>query len=132
MHVCEPLEEQALPHKPNKIMLTFDIEGWPPLEDNFDDASAICLHTILNLLERENFHGIFFVAGSIAEQLHQYPDILDKLSDHKIGYHSSAHNVQPGIIALTDVPSYKKAVALSLERETSHINLVNGKIEGKG
>jgi len=121
-----------LQHRPKKILLTFDIEGWPPVEDNFDDASAICLCTILNLLEREDFQGIFFVTGSIAEQLHQYPDILDKLSDHKIGYHSSAHNAQPGIIAITDVPSYEKAVALSLERETSHINLVNGKIEGKG
>lgn len=119
-------------HRPKKILLTFDIEGWPPVEDNFDDASAICLRTILNLLERENFQGIFFVTGSIAEQLHQYPDILDKLSDHKIGYHSSTHNVQPGIIALTDVPSYKKAVALSMERATSHINLIDGEIEGKG
>lgn len=113
-------------------MLTFDVEGWPPREDYFDDASAACLRTILHLLEQENFQGIFFVTGSIAEGLRKYPDIVEMLSCHTIGYHSSAHNVQPGIISFTDVPSYEKAVALSIERETSHINLTNGKFEGKG
>ena len=113
-------------------MLTFDVEGWPPKEDYFDGASATCLREILNLLEQESFRGIFFVTGCIAEQLHEYPDIVERLSHHRIGYHSLTHNVQPGIISLTDVPSYEEAVTRSIERETSRINLTNGKSEGKG
>ena len=61
-----------------------------------------------------------------------YPELLDLLEKHEIGYHSSSHSVHPTIFEFTDVAKYDKAYQTSILRETSHINPLTGKIEGSG
>jgi len=118
--------------EPNYVLLTFDVEGLPPKEDIFDNASLICLRTTLDLLENVGFKGIFFITASAAEQISKHSELVERLSNHEIGYHSSSHSVKPRIIEYTDVASYQEAVTIALERETSHINPETGLIEGSG
>ena len=117
---------------PNQVLFTFDVEGLPPTEDSFDNASLMCLSKIVDLLDEKSFKGIFFLTGSAAEEVGKHPDLAKRLSSHEIGYHSSSHSIKPRIIEYTDLPNYQDAVAISLERETSHINPKTGKIEGEG
>jgi len=123
---------KELKDRPNQVLLTFDVEGLPPREDFLDNNSLLCTHMILDLLENLSLRGIFFLTGLGAEQIREHPDLVERLSRHEIGYHSSSHSVKPRIIEYTDVPSYEEALAISLKRETSHINLETGQIEGKG
>lgn len=118
--------------KPNQVLLTFDVEGLPPKEDFFDNYSLMCIHKTLDLLEEKSLRGVFFLTGFGAEQIHKHKDLIQRLSFHEIGYHSSSHSVKPGIIEYTDVFSYEEAVAISLQRETAHLNPETGRIERKG
>jgi hypothetical protein len=68
----------------------------------------------------------------MAEKLQDYSEIISLLEDHEIGYHSSSHSVHPMIFEFADVESYKEAYEAAIIRETSHINPLNGRIEGKG
>lgn len=117
--------------QPNKVILTFDVEGVPPKQDFFDHVSAIYINKTLDLLEEKGFKGIFFLTGTVAERIRRYPDIVKRLACHEIGYHSSSH-VRPTIIEYTDVASYEEAVAISLKRETSRIDSETGHIKDKG
>ncbi len=109
-----------------KLLLTFDIE-------DFINTNAIyALRTVLELLEKHKLKGLFFITGHMAEKLTNFPDILDLLMNHKIGFHSSAHSVRPIIPEYTDVKNYRQAYSVSLERETAHINPLTGKVEGEG
>ena len=135
MNVMMEMPEKVSLHlkdKPNEVFLTFDVEGLPPREDFFDNYSLMCVQMTLDLLEEKGLRGTFFITGLGAEQIREYPDLVEQLSYHEIGYHSSIHNARPFIIEYTDVLSYEEALAISLERETSHINPETGQIEGKG
>lgn len=90
------------------------------------------LRRILQLLQEYDIRGLFFLTGHITEKISNFPDILDMLKDHEIGYHSSAHTVRPTIVEYTDVKDYALARQISLKRETSHINPLTGECEGKG
>jgi len=90
------------------------------------------LRRILQLLQKYNIRGLFFLSGHMTEKISNFPDILNMLKDHEIGYHSSAHTVRPTIVEYTDVKDYTLAGQISLKRETSHINPLTGKCEGKG
>jgi hypothetical protein len=68
----------------------------------------------------------------MAEKMRNFPEILDLIKDHEIGYHSSAHSVHPTIVEYTDVENYDIARQISLKRETSHINPLTGECEEKG
>lgn len=118
--------------RPSQVLLTFDIEGQPKREDFFDSTSLFCLETVLGLLEKNKFEGIFFITGSAAEQIQRYPNIVKALNHHEIGYHSASHSTKPRIIEYTDIESYEEAVAVSVKRETSHINRETGQTEGEG
>jgi hypothetical protein len=108
------------------LILTFDVE------DFTNDASLRALTVILKLLRKHCLQGLFFVTGHMAEKLERYPDVLELLESHEIGYHSSSHSVRPTIPEFTDVRSYAEAVDASLIRETSHINPLTGKPEREG
>ena len=110
----------------HKVFLTFDVE------DFINDRSVLALNRILTLLEKYDFKALFFITGHMAEKLSNSPETLDLLASHEIGYHSSSHSVRPTIFEYTDVPSYKEAYLKSLKRETSHIDPLSGKVEGKG
>ena len=109
-----------------QVLLSFDVE------DFINNRSILALNRILLLLKKHDFKGIFFVTGHMAEKLCSYPETLNLLSNHEIGYHSSSHSVRPTIFEYTDVPDYEVAFAESVRRESSHINPVTGKVEGKG
>ncbi|RLI97787.1 MAG: hypothetical protein DRP00_03465 [Candidatus Aenigmatarchaeota archaeon] len=110
----------------HKLYLTFDVE-------DFINSSAIyALYCILKILEKYHLKGIFFITGHMAEKLSNYPEIIELLKNHKIGFHSSSHSVRPIIPEYTDVKSYKEAYEISRIRETSHINPITGKIEKEG
>lgn len=109
-----------------RVFFTFDVE------DFTNEKSIIALQVIVELLNRYNFKGIFFLTGHIAEKLQNYSRIVDLLEEHEIGYHSSGHSMHPTIFEFTDVKSYKEAYKASLTRETSYINPLTGEIEGKG
>jgi len=75
---------------------------------------------------------LFFVTGHLAEKLGSFPEILDMLQAHEIGYHSTCHSVRPNIFEYTDLKSYQDARVISEKRETAHINPLTGEIEGRG
>jgi hypothetical protein len=87
---------------------------------------------ILKILEKYSLKAIFFITGHMAEKISSFPDILEALKNHEIGFHSSSHSVHPTIPEYTDTPNYDEAYEIALERETSHINPISGKIEGEG
>ncbi len=68
----------------------------------------------------------------MAERLSLYPDIIDLLSNHEIGYHSSAHSVRPTLVEYADVSNFKVAKERTKQREISHVNPVTGELEGSG
>ena len=111
---------------PRKVFLTFDVE------DFINDRSIKALHYILKMLDENKLKAIFFITGHMAEKLAGYKEIVDMLSEHQIGYHSSSHSVKPTILEYTDIEDYEEARLESLRRETSHINPLTGEIEGKG
>jgi hypothetical protein len=109
-----------------KLFLTFDVE------DIINPRSIKALHLILEILEKHELHGLFFVTGHMSEKLAHYEETLKLLSNQQIGYHSSSHSVRPTILEYTDVANYNEARLESLERERSQINPLTGAIEGKG
>jgi hypothetical protein len=109
-----------------KIYLTFDCE------DFINDRSVNALQRILQLMQKYHLKGLFFLTGHMAEKLINFPDIVDLLKPHEIGYHSSAHSVRPIIVEYTDVKDYELARRISLERERSHVDPLTGKCEGSG
>lgn len=109
-----------------KFFLTFDIE------DFISKNSILALKRILESLKKYDLKALFFITGNMAEKLRNFPIIVDMLNEHQIGYHSSSHSVHPTIFEFTDVKDYKEAYRISLQRETSHVNPLTGKIEGKG
>jgi len=109
-----------------KFLLTFDTE------DFISENSVPVLHWILERLKKHDLEALFFITGHMAENLQNFPTVIDLLTEHEIGYHSSSHSVHPAIFEFTDVEDYKEAYKNSLERETAHINPCTGEIEGKG
>jgi len=83
-------------------------------------------------LRKYNVKALFFITGHVAEKLGFFPEILDLLQAHEIGYHSTCHSVRPNIFEYTDLKSYRDAYVISLKRETAHINPLSGDIEGRG
>jgi hypothetical protein len=86
----------------------------------------------LELLDKQKLRALFFITGHMAERLPAFPIVMDLLNKHEIGFHSSGHSVRPIIPEFTDVESYEQARAISLERETSHINPLTGETEREG
>jgi hypothetical protein len=110
----------------NKIYLTYDVE------DHINENSFRSLKKILDILNKKKLKAIFFITGDMTEIILRHEHTIELLKKHEIGYHSSSHSVRPIIVEYTDVSSYQKAYELSIERETSKINNINGKIEGPG
>ena len=106
--------------------MTFDTE------DFISENSMWVLHRILEDLRKYDLEALFFITGHMTEKLENFPAVVDLLSEHQIGYHSSSHTVHPTIFEFTDVEDYEQAYKTSLQRETSHINPLTGEIEGKG
>lgn len=112
--------------KSRRFLLTFDVE-------DFINPNAIsALQRILEILQKYKLKAIFFITGLMAEKLCNFPEIIELLRNHEIGFHSSSHSVRPIIPEYTDIKNYKEAYAISLERETSHINPITGKSEKEG
>lgn len=109
-----------------KLLLTFDVE------DFINQNAIFALNHILKILQKYGLEAVFFITGHMAEKISRYPQIVEMLKNHEIGFHSSGHSVHPTIPEYTDVQSYKKAYEIALERETSHINPLTGEIEEEG
>jgi peptidoglycan/xylan/chitin deacetylase (PgdA/CDA1 family) len=110
----------------HSFFLTFDTE------DFISKNSVPGVHNILELLKKHELLGLFFITGHMAENLSNFPAIVDLLSEHQIGYHSSSHSIHPTLFEFTDVESYEEAYQTSLIRETAHINPLTGAIESSG
>ncbi len=110
----------------HSFFLTFDTE------DFISENSVSGLNSILDLLKKHELTGLFFITGSMAEKLSNFPLTVDMLSPHQIGYHTSGHSIHPTLFEFTDVESYEDAYRASLIRETAHINPLTGAIEGSG
>jgi hypothetical protein len=110
----------------HKLLLTFDIEDFINLNEIY------ALHRILEILQKYELTAIFFITGYLAEKLSNFPETVNLLKNHEIGFHSSSHSVRPAIPEYTDIKSYKKAYEISIERETSHINPLTGEPEKEG
>lgn len=107
-------------------MLTFDVE------DFINPNALSALNIILELLEKYKLKALFFITAHMAEKLSNFPKTLELLRNHEIGFHSSGHSVRPIIAEYTDLKSYNHAYLMSLERETSHINPLTGRVEREG
>lgn len=109
-----------------RLYLTFDTE------DFISKNAMSVLHKILESLKKYELKGLFFVTGHVAEKLQDFPLIIDLMNEHEVGYHSSSHSVHPTIFEFTDIKDYSEAYKVSIQRETAHVNPLNGEIEGKG
>jgi hypothetical protein len=109
-----------------RLFLTFDTE------DFISENSIPVLKWVLEQLKKHDLEALFFITGHMAEKLQNFPIVVDLLSEHQIGYHSSSHSVHPAIFEFTDVKDYEQAYRISLKRETAHINPLTGEIDGKG
>jgi hypothetical protein len=112
--------------RPRKLYLTFDVE------DFINHSSVLGLRIILELMEKAELKGLFFLTGHMAEKLIHHKDILQMLSVHQIGYHSTSHSVRPAIFEYTDIQDYEQAMAISQMMETSHVNPLTGETKGTG
>lgn len=117
---------------PNRVFLTFDVEGPPGREDFMDSYSLKSLRKVLKLLERYSLRGLFFITGNVIEKICRNREVFQLLERHEIGFHSSSHSVKPRIFEYTDLPDYNDAVKESIKRETSRIDPFTGKIAGNG
>ena len=108
------------------LFLTFDVE------DFIKEKSFLILKQILDILDDAELRGLFFITGHMADKLKSYPELKQRLSNHEIGYHSTAHSVRPLIIEYTDVEDYCESIEISLKRETSRISPTTGEILGPG
>jgi hypothetical protein len=115
-----------------EVFLTFDVEGPTENEDYFPRESAEALLRVLAQMKRFRLTGLFFITGTVAEKLSQYPEIMDLLRNNLIGYHSSSHSSEPRIFEYTDVEDYQQAMEISMKRETSLIDPHTGNILGEG
>jgi peptidoglycan/xylan/chitin deacetylase (PgdA/CDA1 family) len=106
--------------------LTFDTE------DFIGEKSVPALNRVLELLKKHKLTGLFFTTGHMAEKLSDYPETVELLNQHQIGFHTSSHSVHPTLFEFTDVEDYENAYHASLLRETSHVNPLTGEVEGKG
>lgn len=109
-----------------KLLLSFDIE------DFINPNATYALRTVLEILDKYTLKAIFFITGHMAEKLANFPEIIDQLKNHEIGFHSSGHSIRPIIAEYTDVKSYHQAHSISMEKETAHINPLTGIVEGEG
>jgi peptidoglycan/xylan/chitin deacetylase (PgdA/CDA1 family) len=109
-----------------QVLLTFDTE------DFIGENSISILHRLLLSLKELDLKALFFVTGYMAEKIKACSEITHLLEEHVIGYHSSSHSVHPTIFEFTDIANYEKAYKISLIRETSNVNPLNGRIIGKG
>lgn len=109
-----------------KTYLTFDVE------DFINYHSIEALKKILQLLTKYNLKGLFFITGHFSGTIRNDQPLLDSLSRHLIGYHSSSHSVRPIIPEFTDLEVYSDALEISYIRETSHIEPVTGEVKGEG
>ncbi len=114
------------------VLLTFDVEGFPGREDLISTEIISALHNVLKLLKKYDLKGLFFITGTVAEKIGCYPQVLELLRVHEIGYHSSSHSVKPRIFEYADIKSYERAVEISRQRETSSIDPFTGSIKGRG
>ncbi len=112
--------------------MTFDVEGPVLREDFLNEEVVAALFKVLKLLRKYDLKGLFFLTGTIAEQIRRFPKISELLKTHEIGYHASSHSVKPAIFEYTDIESYVKAAKISRRRETSCINPLSGNICSKG
>ncbi len=108
------------------LFLTFDVE------DFINEQSFFALKKILDILDKAELRGLFFITGHMADKLKSYPEITTRLENHEIGYHSTAHSVRPIITEYTDVENYQKSIEISLKRETSRISPTTGEVLGSG
>jgi hypothetical protein len=115
-----------------EILLTFDVEGPVGREDFIEPEILNAFYHLLSLLKKYDLQGLFFITGSVAENLAKHPRILELLSTHEIGYHSSSHSIKPRIFEYTDVENYYEAIEASLQRESSSVNPLTGDLVGKG
>jgi len=115
-----------------EVFLTFDVEGPTENEDYLPRESAEALLGVLAELKRFRLTGLFFITGTAAERLPQYPEIMELLRSNLIGYHSSSHSIRPRIFEYTDVEDYQQAMEISMKRETSSIDPHTGNILGEG
>lgn len=112
--------------KRGEIYLTFDVEGPDSKEDFITPQTLSVLKSILRLLNKYKLRAIFFVTTSVLKEIKNYHEIIQMMEKHEIGYHGSTHSIKPLIFEYTDVEDYDNAVAISLERETSNIDLRTG------
>jgi hypothetical protein len=107
------------------VFLSFDVE------DYINTKSMENLGILLRLLDKYELRGIFFITGTVAEGLHNYPEIQNLLRKHEIGYHSTCHSIRPRIFEYTDTQDYDEAIAVSANIETSHIDPTTSTIQSK-
>lgn len=108
------------------LFLTFDVE------DFVNTRSIYALHKILELLRKYDLKALFFVTGHMTSKLCFFPEVLDLLNAHQIGYHSSSHSVRPNIFEYADTKDYEEACLESYRRENSYINPLTGELQGGG
>ncbi|MDB4868352.1 MAG: hypothetical protein JWR03_2685 [Cohnella sp.] len=80
-------------------MANIKVLFWFDVEDYVTPESQEALLGLINLCEERHIKGIFKLVGEKARILetHNRTDILEKLKNHEVGYHTDYHSVHPTI-----------------------------------
>lgn len=105
------------------LMFTFDTEDFLTPETN------PVLGELVEILDKHGVKGEFYMVAEKARVLaEEYPDVLEALSHHVIGYHQNGHSVHPTIAEYSDGKPWREAVETAFEYETKRINIYTGEL----
>lgn len=98
-----------------KILFWFDVE------DFINPESEAALVGILDLLDKRGIIGIFKFVGEKIRKLeeHHRTDIIERLKQHEIGYHTNFHSVHPVITEYLEPFGFKEGAEEFERREGS-------------
>lgn len=96
-----------------KVMLWFDTEDY--ITEEADDA-LLCL---MEMLDKRGVKGIFKIVGEKARVLEARgrTDILQKLKQHEIGFHTNTHSLHPTVSEYTEKYGFKIGADEFMRRE---------------
>jgi len=105
------------------VMFTFDTEDFLTPETN------PVLGELVGILNKHGVKGEFYIVAEKARVLaERFPEVIEVLAKHTIGYHQNGHSVHPTIAEYSDRKSWREAVEAAFKYETKRIDIYTGKL----
>jgi len=105
------------------VMFTFDTEDFLTPETN------PVLGELVGILNKHGVKGEFYIVAEKARVLaERFPEVIEMLSEHTIGYHQNGHSVHPTIAEYSNGKSWREAVEEAFKYETKRIDIYTGRL----